>query len=86
MTNINITDSDWLSIPNHDPAYIHQEGFLVNTKKANDAIYVNATAFMVWSLCNAEMTLDEIASDLTRVLRKPGPDARRCDVGDKPAG
>ena len=64
MSEISITESDWSRIPNRGPAYIHQDGFLVNTEKANDAVYVNATALMVWGMCNGEITLEEISMKL----------------------
>ena len=79
MSDIRVSENDLPSIPKRDPAYIHQDGFLVNTGKANDAIYVNATALMVWGLCNGESTVGEITAELERAYPEH-PEQVREDV------
>lgn len=79
MSESSVTESDWPRTPNRDPAYIHQDGFLVNTGKANDAIYVNATALMVWGMCNGEITLGEISAELEQAYPE-NPEQVREDI------
>ena len=79
MSGISITETDWPGIPKRNPAFTHQDGFLVNTEKANDAIYVNPTALMVWGMCDGEITLDGISTELEQAYPE-NQDQVRNDV------
>ena len=70
---------DWSRIPNRNTGYEFEDSFLVNTNRVHDAVYVNATARLVWGLCDGETTIGRIASDLEEAY--PGSEeAVREDV------
>lgn len=70
---------DWSKTPNRNPEYEYQDSFLVNTRRANDAIYVNATARMVWELCDGRTSVEQLSADLESAYPE-ARDAVREDV------
>ena len=52
------------AIPRRNPDYLYRDGFLVNIHVANDAVYVNDTARVVWGLCDGKTRVAEISASL----------------------
>lgn len=59
-----MTEFDLAAVPRRNPAYEYRDGFLVDTERRAEAVFVNPAAVMVWGMCDGATSIRGIIDDL----------------------